>query len=101
MLIFFSQKKIALFIQNNIFFFFIDSSGYDHVLLESYLVPYLYEKKQLPRMEKRGNKVTQIRTFPEFLFATSLSFSLPPPTSDPSASCSISSRPRLTFLSAF
>ena len=26
-------------------------------------MPYLYEKKQLPRMEKRGNKVTQIRTF--------------------------------------
>jgi hypothetical protein len=43
--------------------FHFSSSGYDHVLLESYLVPYLYEKKQLPRMEKRGNKVTQIRTF--------------------------------------
>ena len=44
-------------------FFYFFSSGYDHVLLESYLVPYLYEKKQRPRMEKRGNKVTQIRTF--------------------------------------
>ena len=31
------------------------------MLLESYLVPYLYEKRQRPKMEKRGNKVTQIR----------------------------------------
>jgi hypothetical protein len=38
-------------------------SGYDHVLLESYLVPHLYEKKQRPKLEKRGNKVTQIKTF--------------------------------------
>jgi len=38
------------------------SSGYDHVLLESYLVPYLFEKKCRPKMEKKGNKVTQIRT---------------------------------------
>ena len=42
--------------------FFSRSSGYDHVLLESYLVPFLYEKKERPRLEKRGNKVTQIRT---------------------------------------
>ena len=37
-------------------------SGYDHILLESYLVPYLFEKKVRPKMEKKGNKVTQIRT---------------------------------------
>lgn len=42
--------------------FFLLRSGYDHVLLESYLVPYLQEKKFRPKMEKRGNKVTQIRT---------------------------------------
>jgi hypothetical protein len=43
-------------------YFFACSSGYDHVLLESYLVPHLFEKKERPRIEKRGNKVTQIRT---------------------------------------
>jgi hypothetical protein len=32
------------------------------VLLESYLVPYLFEKKCGPKMEKRGNKVTHIKT---------------------------------------
>ena len=36
-------------------------SGYDHVLLENYLVPYLFEKKLKPKLEKRGNKVTAIR----------------------------------------
>ena len=30
--------------------------------MESYLVPYLFEKKYAPKLEKRGNKVTQIRT---------------------------------------
>lgn len=45
---------------NHFLFFF--SSGYDHVLLESYLVPYLFEKKHLPKLEKRGNKVTLIKT---------------------------------------
>jgi hypothetical protein len=30
--------------------------------LESYLVPYLFEKKMSPKMEKKGNKVSQIRT---------------------------------------
>ena len=43
--------------------FFLLRSGYDHILLESYLVPYLFEKKCRPKMEKKGNKVTQIRTF--------------------------------------
>jgi hypothetical protein len=38
------------------------SSGYDHVLLQSYLVPYLFEKKMRPRLEKRGNKVSSIST---------------------------------------
>jgi len=36
--------------------------GYDHVLLESYLVPYLFEKGHRPKMEKRGNKVIVIQT---------------------------------------
>jgi len=45
-------------IEKNIFF----SSGYDHVLLESYLVPYLFEKGYSPKMEKRGNKVSNIKT---------------------------------------
>ena len=38
------------------------SSGYDHVLLESYLLPHLFEKRLRPRIEKRGNKVTCIST---------------------------------------
>ena len=36
-------------------------SGYDQVLLENYLVPYLFEKKLRPRLEKKGNKVTAIK----------------------------------------
>ena len=32
------------------------------MLLQSYLVPYLYEKKFRPKLEKRGNKVSAIRT---------------------------------------
>ena len=35
-------------------------SGYDHVLLESYLIPHLFETKCKPRLEKNGNKVTAI-----------------------------------------
>lgn len=30
--------------------------------MESYLVPYLFEKRQGPKLEKRGNKVTHIKT---------------------------------------
>lgn len=41
---------------------FFCRSGYDHVLLESYLVPYLFERKESPRLEKRGNKVISIAT---------------------------------------
>lgn len=37
-------------------------SGYDLVLLQSYLVPYLVERKQRPKIDKRGNKVSLIRT---------------------------------------
>ena len=36
-------------------------SGYDHVLLESYLVPYLFEKGLRPKLEKNGNKVAVIK----------------------------------------
>lgn len=36
------------------------SSGYDHVLLLSYLVPQLYELGYGPRVERRGNKISQI-----------------------------------------
>ena len=37
-------------------------SGYDHVLLVQYLVPLLYEAKQNPKLEKKGNKVSVIST---------------------------------------
>ena len=36
-------------------------SGYDQVLLSSYLLPYLFEKKLRPRIEKNGNKVNVIK----------------------------------------
>ena len=36
-------------------------AGYDQVLLENYLVPYLFEKKLNPKLEKKGNKVTVIK----------------------------------------
>lgn len=32
------------------------------MLLQSYLVPYLFQKKCHPKLEKRGNKVTSIKT---------------------------------------
>lgn len=38
------------------------SSGYDHVLLTQYLVPYLYETGCRPKLERRGNRVTTIST---------------------------------------
>jgi len=47
-------------LSTNVQFFF--RSGYDHVLLESYLVPYLFEKRFHPKLERRGNKLTTIRT---------------------------------------
>ena len=42
----------------NVFSFY--GSGYDHILLQNYLVPYLFENKQGVKIEKRGNKVTSI-----------------------------------------
>ena len=51
-----AQTLIAKY---DIFSFY--GSGYDHVLLESYLVPYLFEKGLRPKLEKRGNKITTIK----------------------------------------
>lgn len=42
-------------------FFFI-RSGYDLVILESYLLPYLFEKGLRPKIEKRGSKITLLKT---------------------------------------
>ena len=36
-------------------------SGYDHVLLQAYLVPYLFESKLNPKLEKNGNKIIAIK----------------------------------------
>jgi len=41
---------------------FFCSSGYDHVLLVQYLVPHLFEQKFVPKLERRGNRVTSIST---------------------------------------
>lgn len=56
------SKVFFLFCFNNYFLFFHFSSGYDHVLLEGFLLPYLYQEKEKPKMEKKGNKVLTIRT---------------------------------------
>ena len=37
-------------------------SGYDMIILESYLIPYLFESKARPKIDKKGNKVTVIKT---------------------------------------
>ena len=47
---------------NTPFFSTFFSSGYDHVLLVQYLVPLLYEMKQNPQLQMRGNKVSVIST---------------------------------------
>ena len=57
----FAQGQPHFFTQKN-FFSRPFSSGYDHVLLQSYLVPHLFEKRCRPKLEKRGNKVSTIRT---------------------------------------
>jgi len=38
------------------------SSGYDHVLLQQYLVPHLKETKRNPQLRKKGNRVIVITT---------------------------------------
>ena len=60
MIVFFKNSK-----KKSLLFF---SSGYDHVLLQSYLVPYLFEGKFRPKLEKRGNKVTSISTHVGIVF---------------------------------
>lgn len=42
------------------FIFLFFRSGYDHVLLSSYLVPQLFEQGYNPQIERKGNKVSQI-----------------------------------------
>lgn len=44
------------------FIFYFCRSGYDHVLLESYLIPHMFETKCKPRIEKNGTKVTCIKS---------------------------------------
>ena len=46
---------------NSLEIFSFYGSGYDHVLLQAYLVPYLFEKKLKPQLEKNGNKITAIK----------------------------------------
>ena len=53
----------SLFLYNLMFVVsFFPRSGYDHVLLLQYLVPRLFELKELPIVEKRGTRVTSICT---------------------------------------
>jgi DNA polymerase type B, organellar and viral len=37
-------------------------SGYDQCLLRGYLVPYLFEKGEIPKLDGKGNKVSILRT---------------------------------------
>ena len=54
------QSQIIRLINNfEIFSFY--GSGYDHVLLQAYLVPYLFERKLRPQLEKTGNKIIAIK----------------------------------------
>lgn len=55
------EQRITRLIQEYVIFSFY-GSGYDMVLLESYLLPYLYETKARPKIDKKGDKVTLIRT---------------------------------------
>ena len=55
------MKTQLLLLVNQYEIFSFYGAGYDHVLLESYLVPHLFEKKFRPKLEKAGNKVTSIR----------------------------------------
>lgn len=52
------EREIFKHKKNN----FFCRSGYDHILLQSYLVPHLFESRCRPKLEKRGNKVSAIRT---------------------------------------
>lgn len=55
------ESSLRRLVRNYAVFSFY-GSGYDHVLLLSYLVPLLYERGCRPKVEKRGNKVSAIRT---------------------------------------
>ena len=49
----------ALIQRYEIFSFY--GAGYDQVLLTNYLIPYLFEKRLKPKIEKNGNKVNVIK----------------------------------------
>ena len=55
------ESRIQKLINQYIIFSFY-GSGYDMVMLESYLIPYLYERGYDPKIDKKGEKVTVIRT---------------------------------------
>jgi DNA polymerase type B, organellar and viral len=54
------ESRIRKLINQYIIFSFY-GSGYDMVMLESYLIPYLYEQSYNPKLDKKGERVTIIR----------------------------------------
>lgn len=62
------------------FFVLFFRSGYDHVLLESYLIPHLFETKCKPRIEKNGNKVTSIQSLSKKILFRDITKLLAPST---------------------
>lgn len=55
------EEKIEKLINQYVIFSFY-GSGYDMILLETYLIPLLFEQQLRPKIEKKGNKVSIIRT---------------------------------------
>ena len=53
------QQLNALIERYEVFSFY--GSGYDQVLLTSYLIPYLFERRLKPSIEKTGNKVNVLK----------------------------------------
>lgn len=55
------EHRISELIQEYIIFSFY-GSGYDMVMIEEYLLPYMFETKQRPKLDKKGDKVLLIST---------------------------------------
>ena len=54
------KKQLQILIARYEIFSFY-GAGYDQVLLTNYLIPYLFEKRLNPSIEKNGNKVNVIK----------------------------------------
>lgn len=55
------EERLEKLIHQYVIFSFY-GSGYDMILLETYLIPLLFEQELRPKIDKKGNKVSIIRT---------------------------------------